>query len=191
MSRREQERAPTVRLARGGLQPLAERAKPTDGAKHQLVVTPILALDLGTRTGWAVRWDSKHVASGVESFEPRRGESAGMRLLRFRRWFRDMLSLTQAALVAYEEPAFHPDPRRPNVSVAHNLEGVLLAEVEGRHDYVSPTPAEVKRHVTGRGNASKAEVMAAARQRWGKDQVDEDEADALCLLAWVLDAIGE
>lgn len=193
MSRRVVERAPTVRLARPGLalpvQPAP--AEPRDAGKRVALVTPILALDLGTRTGWALRWDRDHVASGVEGFELRRQESAGMRVLRFRRWLRELLELAHVGLVAYEQPIIHRTRRQANTSVAHNLEGVLLSQLEGRIDYVAPMPSEVKKHATGKGNAPKPLMVEAARARWNRDVQDEDEADALCVLAWVLDFVGE
>jgi Holliday junction resolvasome RuvABC endonuclease subunit len=40
------------------------------------------------------------------------------------------------------------------------------------------TPAEVKHLAAGKGNATKAEVMAAACQRWGSPAADADIADA-------------
>ncbi len=190
MSRRVGEAAPTVRMARPAFV-LPERVEPPGRALSVAMVAPILALDLGTRTGWALRWDRDHVASGVEAFDLRRQESVGMRILRFRRWLREMLELTQAGLVAYEQPIIHRTRRQANVSVAHNLEGVLLAQLEGRVDYVAPMPSEVKKHATGKGNAPKPLMVAAARARWGKEVQDEDEADALCVLAWVLDFVGE
>ena len=152
--------------------------------------TPILALDLATATGWALRDARGVVTSGVMTFSLRRGESSGMRLLRFRRWLREVLG-GEVRLVAYEQPIIHRKRRQLNASVAHNLEGVLLPELEGRVDYVSPTPAEVKKHATGKGNASKALMIDAARARWGIEVQDDNEADALCVLAWTLDEIGE
>ncbi|MCO5166610.1 MAG: hypothetical protein M9894_09620 [Planctomycetes bacterium] len=56
---------------------------------------------------------------------------------------------------------------------------------------MSPTPAEVKKHATGRGNASKADMVEAARQRWRIAVDDHNQGDALCLLAWTLEEIGE
>ncbi len=154
-------------------------------------ITPILALDLATATGWALRDARGVVTSGVMTFSLRRGESSGMRLLRFRRWLREMLGDDEVLLVAYEQPVLHRKRRQLNASVAHNLEGVLLPELEGRIDYVSPTPAEVKKHATGKGNAGKAHMVEAACARWGRDVRDDNEADALCVLAWTLDEIGE
>ncbi len=44
----------------------------------------------------------------------------------------------------------------------------------------------IKKHVTGKGNAGKGEVIAAIRAR-GHAPADDNEADALALLAWAID----
>jgi hypothetical protein len=46
----------------------------------------ILALDLGSRTGWALRTMSGEIQSGTQDFRPRRFEGGGMRYLRFTDW---------------------------------------------------------------------------------------------------------
>jgi Holliday junction resolvasome RuvABC endonuclease subunit len=43
----------------------------------------------------------------------------------------------------------------------------------------------IKRHASGRGNAGKAEVIAAMKAR-GYAVRDDNEADALALLHWAL-----
>ena len=53
----------------------------------------ILALDLGTTTGWALRSANGPVAHGFVSFKSQRFEGGGMRYLRFGRWLADMLTL--------------------------------------------------------------------------------------------------
>lgn len=54
------------------------------GSDHQRPSVPsILALDLGTQTGWALRDRDGAVTSGSESFKPQRFEGGGMRYLRF------------------------------------------------------------------------------------------------------------
>ena len=50
------------------------------------MTTTILALDLGTTTGWALRGSDGHITSGSESFRPQRFEGGGMRFLRFKHW---------------------------------------------------------------------------------------------------------
>lgn len=41
----------------------------------------ILALDLGTQTGWAIANPSGAITSGTQSFRPQRFEGGGMRYL--------------------------------------------------------------------------------------------------------------
>lgn len=45
---------------------------------------------------------------------------------------------------------------------------------------------KLKAHATGKGNAKKPEMQAAARARWGKD-LSEDEADAAWAAAYAMD----
>ena len=49
------------------------------------MTTTLLALDLGTTTGWALHDSDSHITSGAESFRPQRFEGGGMRFLRFKR----------------------------------------------------------------------------------------------------------
>src|SRR4029077_1208922 len=46
----------------------------------------ILALDLGTRTGWALQSVGGGIPSGTVSFRPSRYDGGGVRYLRFRAW---------------------------------------------------------------------------------------------------------
>jgi len=52
--------------------------------------TAILALDLGTHTGWALRGRDGTVTSGTTHFTPQRFEGGGMRYLRFKRWLTEL-----------------------------------------------------------------------------------------------------
>lgn len=54
------------------------------------MTTTILALDLGTTTGWAVRAPEGLIAHGFVSFRPQRFEGGGMRYLRFKRWLTEL-----------------------------------------------------------------------------------------------------
>jgi hypothetical protein len=61
---------------------------PTGGA--------VLALDLGQKTGWAVRNADSAIASGTVEFKPGRFESGGMVFLRFRAWLQEVDELRAA-----------------------------------------------------------------------------------------------
>ena len=68
----------------------------------------VLALDLGTTTGWAVRDTSGMITSGNASFKPGRFEGGGMRYLRFTRWLDEIARLVGAiGLINYEEVRRH------------------------------------------------------------------------------------
>ena len=47
----------------------------------------------------------------------------------------------------------------------------------------------IKRHVTGKGNADKAAVIAAVRAR-GFNPADDNEADAIAILLWAMETQG-
>lgn len=136
----------------------------------------ILALDIATKTGWA----TTH-ASGVVDFKPKRGESDGMRVVRFRSWLEEMLAANAYSVIAYERPAGR---HAASIIVAAKLMGVV-DELAHRHglDVAIYSASEIKRHATGKGNAGKDEVYRAAVERWGTGIADDNEADALWLLS--------
>ncbi|CBA17099.1 hypothetical phage-related protein [Xanthomonas albilineans GPE PC73] len=61
------------------------RHSPPPDLEHLTMNTTILALDLGTRTGWALQHSDGTITSGTEPFTPQRFEGGGMRFLRFKR----------------------------------------------------------------------------------------------------------
>src|SRR5512144_2900712 len=68
----------------------------------------ILALDLGQRTGWAVRNRDGAIASGVHEFRPGRFEGGGMIWLRFRSWLQEVDETSGGAgVVVFEEVRRH------------------------------------------------------------------------------------
>jgi hypothetical protein len=50
----------------------------------------ILALDLGTTTGWAIRGYDGLITTGTASFRPGRYDGGGMRYLRFTNWLTEL-----------------------------------------------------------------------------------------------------
>lgn len=127
----EREIGPGVR--RGGFQPVEPPPREDEGGGRRRP-RPILGLALGVRTSWVLWWDEEHCSSGDVFLSRSRRESRGLQVLRFRRWLRELLALSQPGLVLYRVPA---DEQDDPSSLAHNLEGVLLAELEGRVGYVS------------------------------------------------------
>ena len=55
--------------------------------------------------------------------------------------------------------------------------------IENGIEYKGYSASEIKTHATGKGNANKAQVIEAARERLGYQGNDDNEADALWLLS--------
>jgi hypothetical protein len=146
----------------------------------------ILALDLGTTTGWAVRDTGGMIISGSTSFKPGRFEGGGMRYLRFTRWLDDMALLAGPfALIDFEEVRNHA-----GTDAAHIYGGLMAtlaawAELRGV-PYRGVPVGTIKKHATGKGNAGKSEMINAMIAK-GFAPTDDNEADALALLHWSMD----
>ena len=65
----------------------------------------ILALDLGTTTGWALSPPGGPIASGTVSFRPSRYDGGGMRYLRFRNWLNQLVQGGDVIQADYFEEA--------------------------------------------------------------------------------------
>ena len=150
--------------------------------------TTILALDLGTVTGWALRAPEGQIAHGFVSFKSQRFEGGGMRYLRFRRWLTEMKATvtgTQGIGAVYVEEV----RRHMGVDAAH-VYGGLLATLTAwcehhRIPYQGVPVGTIKKHATGKGNASKDEMIAAMRAL-DHGVTDDHEADALAILHWAI-----
>ncbi|MGE4278689.1 MAG: crossover junction endodeoxyribonuclease RuvC [Magnetospirillum sp.] len=149
----------------------------------------ILALDLGTTTGWAMRLADGVVVSGTMEFRSGRYEGGGMRFLRFRSWLDHLLDGAKTIdLIHFEEVRRHA-----GTDAAHIYGGFLAhlsAWCELKHiPYQGVPVGTIKRHATGKGNAAKDAVIAAMRSK-GFNPEDDNEADALAILTWAIDTQG-
>jgi Holliday junction resolvasome RuvABC endonuclease subunit len=145
----------------------------------------VLALDLGQRTGWAVRNREGAIASGTHEFRPSRFEGGGMIWLRFRAWLREIDETAGAiGTVFFEEVVAHR-----GVAASHCYAGFLAhltAWAEANHvPYTGVPVGTIKRHVTGKSNADKQAVIEAVR-KLGFAPADDNEVDTLALLHWAL-----
>ena len=147
--------------------------------------TTILALDLGTTTGWALRGGDGHIISGSASFRPQRFEGGGMRFLRFKTWLAEL----NAHADGIDALVFEEVRRHAGVDAAHAYGGFLATLTAWCEHHGIPYQGvpvgTIKKHATGKGNASKDEMMAAMRAR-GYLPADDNEADALALLHWAI-----
>jgi hypothetical protein len=149
----------------------------------------VLALDLGTTTGWALRGQDGGITSGTMSFRPSRFEGGGMRYLRFRGWLAEIARLSGGlARVAFEEIRRHVSTDSAHVYAGFLATLTAWCEQEGIAYEGVPVGA-IKRFATGKGNADKAAVVAAIRAR-GFAPGDDNEADAIALLLWAMEQTG-
>ena len=143
----------------------------------------LLTLDLGTTTGWALHARDGSITSGSASFKPQRFEGGGMRFLRFKRWLTEIKQSADGIDAVY----FEEVRRHLGVDAAHAYGGFmahLTAWCEHHQiPYQGIPVGTIKKHATGKGNASKDEMIAAARNL-GHSPADDNEADALALLAY-------
>ena len=152
-----------------------------------LALSVLTAVLIGTgRLGWAVLG---LIASGTVSFRPSRYDGGGIRYLRFRGWL-DQLAEDAGPIAAVH---FEEVRRHAGTDAAHVYGGFLAtltawAETAGIA-YQGVPVGTIKRHATGKGNADKAAMMAAARAR-GFRPADGNEADAIAILFWALETRG-
>lgn len=148
----------------------------------------ILALDLGTTTGWALSQTTGEVNSGTQSFKPSRYEGGGMRFLKFNSWLsaiNEAVNLSGGiSHVVFEEVRNHA-----GVDAAHAYGGFLASLTswcEARNiPYQGVPVGTIKASWTGKGNASKEMMMKVARER-GYAPIDDNQADALAILHWAM-----
>jgi Holliday junction resolvasome RuvABC endonuclease subunit len=148
--------------------------------------TVTLALDLGTTTGWAIKSRDSQIAHGFVSFKSQRFEGGGMRFLRFKHWLAEIKTMTGEINAVY----FEEVRRHVGVDAAHVYGGLMATLTtwceHHRIPYQGVPVGTIKKHVTGKGNAGKADVIAAMRAL-GHPVTDDNEADALAILHWALD----
>lgn len=140
----------------------------------------VLALDVATNTGFCCA-----SGSGVWDLRPKRDESAGMRLIRFKAKLMDILKAEQINLVVFERSAgFHQNA----VIVQSELHGVLkLFCEENSIEYKAYSASEIKRFATGKGNAKKDQMITAAKEKYGINVLDDNHADALHIYHFAID----
>jgi crossover junction endodeoxyribonuclease RuvC len=141
-------------------------------------MTKILALDLGTQTGFAVGSEA-HMVSGHWNLKPGRFDGGGMRYVKFRARLDEIHAAYGLDQVYFEEVRRHQ-----GVDAAHvygGLMGTLTAWCEEKRVPYGGLPVgEIKKAFTNHGNASKAMIVAECEKR-GFAPKTEDEADAIAI----------
>ncbi|WP_086934553.1 crossover junction endodeoxyribonuclease RuvC [Agarilytica rhodophyticola] len=145
----------------------------------------LLSLDLGTTTGWAMT-SHELIISGTANFKHSRYDGGGMRFLKFNAWLRDLHTSIDGIDVIY----FEEVRRHIGTDAAHVYGGFLATLTAfGEQEnipYQGVPVGTIKKHITGKGNASKQAMIDSVR-RLGYEPADDNEADALGLLMWAQD----
>jgi Holliday junction resolvasome RuvABC endonuclease subunit len=155
----------------------------------------ILALDLGLKTGFSISIPGSfidgppRIESGTFEVPSPRGESPGMRYIRWGAWLRELLDMTRPDLVAFEQP--------------HNRGGAATEILNGMstrvQEYCAARKIEhfpvhsmtVKKWATGTGKSKKPAMQAEAERRAGRRFDSEDEADAFLVMAYAVQLYGK
>jgi len=142
----------------------------------------ILALDLGTQCGYALR-DGDRVVSGSKSFHVKQLQHPGARFAKFRAWLTKMKAeRPEISHVVYEVVMGHG----PGQVFAAHAFGGFQAVLQEFCYYNSMTfehfgVSTIKKQFAGSGRAQKCDVIAQCRAL-GFLPADDNEADAIALL---------
>ena len=151
----------------------------------------VLAIDPGTHCGWAASYDGR-TESGVEDFSLTRGESPGMRFIRFRSWLHEMCASTKPQLILYEQPHMRGGAAT-DVLVGMTTRIEEECALRGM-EHKAVHSQTLKKATAGTGRADKEAMLKAANVLWadslGRAVKDDNEADALSLLAYGLKHYG-
>lgn len=141
----------------------------------------ILALDLGTHTGMACQFSDGEIKSEEWLCGIERGESSGMRYLKFQsRLVGQKIIMHGIDLVVYEKPHHRGGaPTEYLLGFATHLQSFCAKR---NIEYTTVHTATLKKQTTGNGRASKKDMIKAAEKLTGKDIVSDNEADAVCIL---------
>lgn len=147
----------------------------------------IFAVDPGTKCGWALRQPGGVMISGVWDLSGSRFEGAGMRFLRLRGYLDTVARQQPFDVIVFEEVRRHM-----GVDAAHIYGGIVAVLTSWCEEHKAPYLAipvpTIKKHATGKGNANKDLMIAAAKARWPDIHlVDDNQADAM----WIATVAAE
>jgi Holliday junction resolvasome RuvABC endonuclease subunit len=163
----------------------AMRPVPIARARAFAPAVNVLALDLGTHCGWAAAKRDGAMEYGTESFHRLSG---GNKWASFRAWLSTLVGKQDIDVVYFEDVKAHGPGQ---VLAAHAYGGFLAMAQMVCHQHnvrmVGVGVGTVKKAWTGKGNARKPEMIAAAQAKGFRVANDEDDtADALAILSFAV-----
>lgn len=150
-----------------------------------MINTNILALDLVTNTGWAVRRRDGTISYGTEKFQLNKKQHPGQRWINFQHWLHRILESENVHQLVFENVVFGHSS-----SAANNAYGAFLGFVQAcaatrNIECLGVAVPTVKKAWTGSGRADKAAMIEQAKKR-GFDPDSDNAADALAILSWAV-----
>jgi Holliday junction resolvasome RuvABC endonuclease subunit len=149
----------------------------------------ILALDLATQTGWAYRANGQLI-SGVQDFGLSRGESVGMRYIKFVGWLMRTIAMIDIDLIYYEQAHQRGGAA---TEVCHGFVTHLQSFCADKKLDQTPIHSQtLKKFTTGNGRANKEDMVRAINSKIDYHRIIEDhnEADAIALLLYAEHELG-
>ncbi len=137
----------------------------------------LLALDLSSNIGWATFSPGGPPRFGTLAYE---GQGKPRICGQFGDWLRDFYSVEPWDAMAWEEPFLKPGDKVDKIKILIGLVGIAFAFVGSRSHpmpYLEVQPKELKKRMTGRQDADKADVIKACWSLGWKVGTDH-EADA-------------
>lgn len=149
----------------------------------------ILALDLGSKTtGWAMLVDGV-ITTGVQKFKRGKNDPRGKTILDYDEWFSKHFYYQDFSLIAYEAPHLRGQ--------AASFFGVGLAAVSEMYASAWEIPIitehtqTIKKFAAGSAKVTDGKSQTLARaQQFNPAITDDNEADSLCLLLYVMTQKG-
>ena len=155
-----------------------------------------VALDPGIHCGFAWSDDSQAIAarSGVFDASLRHYEGGGLRILRFEKFLNELFHCEQPKRVFFEAVVWRSQMIGKSKGdlgagpvIYGELTGAIMRVCEERNIPFEGIPVStIKKHATGKGNANKAAIVEAAQKKFGPEVTDDNRADALWILDYVL-----
>ena len=167
----------------------------------------VLALDLGTNTGWATNVfgvvdvkpkDDKliaqndSIASGVKVFD---GEISGWRYFAFKQWLDVELERFRIEHIVYEETfsksAYSSRILHGFLAIVQFTFAERYLDEDKRLTMEKVHANRLKKFATHNGHARKDLMISKYREKFGYLPADDNEADALWMLEYAKARIGE
>ena len=141
-----------------------------------------LALDLGTKTGFAVIDSKRLIDSGSIDLSKQVAnvDEDGAKWVRFNANLERWKTLYCYDQIAYENVLFTTSSNMSRAWFGALAILSMFSETNGIP--LTPYPIQtIKKYATGRGNAIKADMVKAVELNFGKHVDSDDEADAICI----------